>query len=170
MNGQSQVYRYPYLAAEGMLVNTSAVNPIEVFPGARALGTVYAGRWVWAATAPAGADKDGVVEQFVQNSAASGAPVGLTYRNLSAALPADKEYENAYNDGQPVPVAKSDAIWVKTATVATVGQKAFAVLADGTTKTGAAGATVGGAVETGWQVVALQSDGAIGDLIAISKI
>ena len=51
--------------------------------------------------------------------------------------------------------------WVRTATAATVGQKIFAVLADGTTKTGAAGATISGAVETSYWVASAADAGSI---------
>lgn len=40
--------------------------------------------------------------------------------------------------------------WARTLTAATIGQKIFAVLADGTIKTGAEGATIEGAVETNY--------------------
>jgi hypothetical protein len=169
MIGQKQVCRYPVLGVEGSLGTSSAVNPLEAVPGARAVGLVYAGRWVWGAALPEGAKTDGVVQRFVAN-AGTGKPLGISYRNIVGTLPADETALNAYQDGHPVPTMKADSIWVKTGTVATLDQKVFAVNADGTSKTGAAGATVEGAVETDWKVVALQSDGAIGDLILISKI
>lgn len=52
--------------------------------------------------------------------------------------------------------------WVKTAGVATVGQKIFAKLSDGSITTGAAGATISGYVETKFVV---GSAGAAGELI-----
>jgi hypothetical protein len=159
------------MAYEGMLASTAAINPTEIIPGARASGIVKAGLWAWAAASPAGAATDKVLEQFVANTSASSVkPIGLVYRESIAALPADQEYSTQYNDGQPVPVAKGASFWVKTATAATVGQKAFAVIADGATKTGAAGAAITGAVETDWEVKALQASGAVGDLILISKV
>ena len=60
--------------------------------------------------------------------------------------------------------AKGD-FWAVAKTVAVIGQKVFAVIADGTIKTGAAGAAVAGAVETDFKVV---TAGAIGELIIIS--
>jgi hypothetical protein len=54
--------------------------------------------------------------------------------------------------GQPVTLMSAGDFWAKTLTTATVGQKVFAVLADGTIKTGAAGATIAGAIETKWFV------------------
>jgi hypothetical protein len=168
MPNQSQVYVMPPQAEEGSLASTAYVNPTEVIPGLRAASDVAVGKWVWAATAPAGSNLERTIQQFGANTG-SGLPLGLCYRVKAAALPYDQLASNIYKAGQPIPVAKGDAFWVKTATAATVGQKVFAVLADGTTKTGAAGATVSGAIETSFSVVALQNAGAVGDLILISK-
>lgn len=56
--------------------------------------------------------------------------------------------------------------WVESSTVATVGQKVFASITNGSIATGAAGATISGYVETDWYV----SQGApVGDLVIISS-
>ena len=68
-------------------------------------------------------------------------------------------------EGSTVTVVLSGERWVLSGTAATAGQKVFAVKADGSVKTGAAGATVTGAVETKWTVV---RGGAAGEVIAIS--
>lgn len=69
-------------------------------------------------------------------------------------------------DGSPLSVICKGDVYVTTLTAATRGQKVFAVLADGTIKTGAAGATVDGAVETSWYVV---SSGDANSIIIISN-
>jgi hypothetical protein len=56
--------------------------------------------------------------------------------------------------------------WVKSSTVAAVGQKVFSSTTDGTIATGAAGATVAGHVETDWYVA---QGAAVGDLVIISS-
>ncbi|MGG2139980.1 structural cement protein Gp24 [Symbiopectobacterium sp. RP] len=56
--------------------------------------------------------------------------------------------------------------WVESKTVATVGQKVFASVTDGSIATDAAGATVTGHVETDWYV---SQGAAVGDLVIISS-
>lgn len=170
MPNQTKVYQIPPYAEEGSLGSTAYVNPIEVIPGVRASGTVYAGRWVWSAN-DLGSIEERVVEQFGANTG-SGTDdlLGLCYRNITAFLPTTTGATLGYTEGQPIPVASGSAFWVKTKTQATIGQKVFAVLADGTTKTGAAQASIVGAVELDWMVVAVTSTGAVDELILISKI
>lgn len=173
INGQQNVFQIQPFAEEGSLASSAYVNPTEVVAGVRAVGIVYSGRWVFRATPPTGFETDRMAESFGSNNGTgltAADILGICYRNQVAALPADENASLGYNDGQPIPVAKADAFWVRTTTVATVGQSVFAVLADGTTATGAAGATIAGAVEVaGWKVVALQASGAVGDLICIAK-
>ena len=69
--------------------------------------------------------------------------------------------------GSGVSVIKKGYVYVAATAAATVGQKVFAVLADGTVKTGAAGATVSGAVETDWSVMTPAT--AAGDIIVIGN-
>ena len=58
-------------------------------------------------------------------------------------------------------------MWATADTTVTRGMKAFATLADGSIQFAAAGATVTGAVETGW---AAFTAGATGDLVMISNV
>lgn len=169
MPNQESVYVMPPLAVEGSL--GSAVLPAELIPGARAKSNILAGRWVWAAAAPTGANLERLVQQWVENTG-SGSPAGIAYRVKVGTLPCDQAAYNGYQAGQPAPVLtgeKGESVWVKTTTAATIGQKVFAVLADGTSATAAAGSTVEGAVETVFKVVAFQNDGSVGDLILIAK-
>jgi len=70
--------------------------------------------------------------------------------------------------GSGVSVIKKGYVYVAATAAATVGQKVFAVLATGAIKTGAAGASVSGAVETDWSVLTPAS--AAGDIIVIGNI
>lgn len=70
--------------------------------------------------------------------------------------------------GSGVSVIKKGYVYVAATAAATVGQKVFAVLATGAIKTGAAGATVSGAVETDW--IVLTPATAAGDIIVIGNI
>lgn len=70
--------------------------------------------------------------------------------------------------GSGVSVIKKGYVYVAATAAATVGQKVFAVLATGAIKTGAAGATISGAVETDWSVLTPAT--AAGDIIVIGNI
>lgn len=70
--------------------------------------------------------------------------------------------------GSGVSVIKKGYVYVAATAAATVGQKVFAVLATGAIKTGAAGASVSGAVETDWSVLTPAT--AAGDIIVIGNI
>ena len=67
--------------------------------------------------------------------------------------------------GFAVEVAERGEFFAKSAYAATLGQKVFATLADGTLQFGTAGATVTGAVETAFVVT---RGGAAGAVIKIS--
>ena len=67
--------------------------------------------------------------------------------------------------GLPVSIFDRGDFWVKSTTIATVGQKVFASDTDGTISTGAAGATVAGHTETNYTVA---SNGAVGVEIKIT--
>lgn len=87
-------------------------------------------------------------------------------REITNPLGIDVEASNTVPVGYPVSVEVKGDFFAVTATDATVGQKVFAVSADGTIKTGAAQATVEGAVETDFEVI---QAGAAGDVIIISN-
>ncbi|HGG5935697.1 TPA: hypothetical protein ACJI9R_003812, partial [Cronobacter sakazakii] len=85
----------------------------------------------------------------VATNTGTGAPSGFVHRDGQAAI---TEWlgasSNVIQAGREVTLMVAGDFWARTATAATRGQKIFAVLADGTIKTGAAGATISGAVET----------------------
>lgn len=70
--------------------------------------------------------------------------------------------------GSGVSVIVKGYVYVAATAAATVGQKVFAVLADGSIKSGSTGATISGAVETDWVVMTPAS--AAGDIIVIGNI
>jgi hypothetical protein len=166
MGLQTAVYQTPPLNEVGGLATTEYVNPISVVPACRVNGAANVGGFVWGATAPAGTNAN-PMEQFVTNSAVSGKPLGFVYRVQDVALPCANGYTLAIPSGQACPVAEKGRFFAVSATAATVGQKVYAVLADGTIKTDATGQTISGAVETDFVV---KTAGSIGDLIVIEAI
>lgn len=68
--------------------------------------------------------------------------------------------------GSGLSVIVKGYVYVKTTTAATVGQKVYAVLADGTIKTDSTGQTISGAVETDWVV---KTAGSANDTIVIGN-
>lgn len=79
----------------------------------------------------------------------TGEPSGFVHRDGQASITVWLgEASMLIQPGREVTLMTAGDFWARTATAATRGQKIFAVLADGTIKTGAAGATISGAVET----------------------
>lgn len=154
---QTSVSVYSGVGQAGQPASNTPIIAAAGGPGAfqaGASGLVMA-RFAWRnATNPLLLDNTGTGKPvgFVQNNA--NATIGYLQGN-SMTIPAGREAS---------PIVGGD-FWAVSATVATVGQKVFAVLADGTLKTGAAGATISGAVETDWYVA---SPAAVGDLLIIS--
>ena len=120
---------------------------------------VTAGRFVWPGT-------DAEHQAKINGT---GVPLGIVERLLVYpwACGADDTTTLALPDGSPLSVIIKGDVYVVTATAATVGQKVYAVLADGTIKTDATGQTVAGAVETGFTV---KTAGAAGDTIITSNL
>lgn len=99
------------------------------------------------------------------NNTGTGKPVGYVYNNANATIDFMQSNSLLITKGREASPIVGGDFWARAATIATVGQKVFAVLADGTLKTDAAGATVADAVETEWYVA---SAAAVGDLFVIS--
>jgi hypothetical protein len=101
------------------------------------------------------------------STAASGAPLGFLERNLSYA-----NYDFRSLGTMTVPkyanlnIAVKGDFYAVSSTAATAGQKVFATLADGSIQTGAAGASISGAVETSFSVI---TGGDAGENIIISN-
>ncbi len=143
---QNHVEIYP---ARGRAGQPASTNPIIAAAGGQdtfrsgANGAVMA-RFCWRdATNP-----------ILVNNTGTGKPLGFVFNNGTATLERVTDTASmSIRAGMAVtPIVKGDFLAVST-TAVTVGQKVFAVLADGTIKTDAPGATVAGAVETDWCAV-----------------
>lgn len=152
---QGQVNILPAIGVPGQHMSTNPL--VSTQKGYCAADTVTIGGFVWA-----------VNDAFVK-STGTGAPLGFAVREITNPLGYNESASNTVPKGFPVSVAVKGDFAVITATTATVGQSVFAVLADGTIKTDAAGGTVEGAVETDYKVVNINGGGAVGDIIVISN-
>ena len=140
---QTTVNTTPAPAVAGDFASANPNASVLAGPGAFVAGTGGAnvGVFGWA-------DANGLV-----TNAGSIVPTGFIHRDMQALIVTWlAEASMNIPAGQPVTLMSAGDFWAKTLTTATVGQKVFAVLADGTIKTGAAGATIAGAIETKWFV------------------
>lgn len=148
------VNTYPGIGIPGAY---ATINPIvstaKVYVASTACNI---GGFVWA-----DASKAGCV-----NPTGTDRPLGFAVREITNPLGIDVEASNVVPVGYPVSVEVKGDFFAVTLTKATVGQKVFAVLADGTIKTGAAQTTVEGAVETDFEVI---QAGSANDVIIISN-
>lgn len=156
---QEQVNTLPDIGVPGQHMSTNPL--VSTQKGYCAADTVNIGGFVWAVTV-------GENDAFVK-STGTGAPLGFAVREITNPLGYNESASNTVPKGFPVSVAVKGDFAVITATKATVGQSVFAVLADGTIKTGAAGETVIDAVKTDYKVVNINGGGAEGDIIVISN-
>lgn len=157
---QGQVNILPAIGVPGQHMSTNPL--VSTQKGYRAADTVTIGRFVWRAVT----EKEN--DAFVKSTGA-GAPLGFAVREITNPLGYNESASNTVPKGFPVSVAVKGDFAVITGTVATVGQSVFAVITDGTIKTGTAGATVENAVETDYKVVNINGGGAVGDIIVISN-
>lgn len=157
---QGQVNILPAIGVPGQHMSTNPL--VSTQKGYCAADTVTIGGFVWATTVK---NNDAFVK-----STGEGAPLGFAVREITNPLGYNESASNTVPKGFPVSVAvKGDFAVVVTGMTATVGQSVFAVLADGTIKTGIAGDKVEGAVETDYKVVNINGAGAVGDIIVISN-
>jgi hypothetical protein len=152
---QSQVNTY---AAPGVPGMKADMNTFDYHPNSlTAEAPIGVGTFVWRGSDPAAQGKYG----------GSGAPLGLVERNTVYPLYDIAEDGSAIvAEGETLTVATRGAFWALTTTAAIVGQSVFAKTADGSIAAADAGASVAGAVETGWIV---ESAGDIGDVIIIKR-
>lgn len=154
---QKTVNTYPGIGIPGAY---AAINPIvSTAKGYVASAACNIGGFVWA-----DADKKG--KEGCVKPTGTCRPLGFAVREITNPLGIDVEASNTVPVGYPVSVEVKGDFFAVTTTDATVGQKVFAVLADGTIKTGDAQETVEGAVETDFEVI---QAGAAGDVIIISN-
>lgn len=158
---QGQVNILPAIGVPGQHMSTNPL--VSTQKGYCAADTVTIGGFVWAVT-----EKEN--DAFVKSTGTgTGAPLGFAVREITNPLGYNESASNTVPKGFPVSVAVKGDFAVITGTDATVGQSVFAVLADGTIKTGTAGSTVEGAVETDYKVVNINGGGAVGNIIVISN-
>lgn len=155
---QKSIKNFP---ANGVPGDKATLNPAVYTVGTPLAETaVNVASFVWPSTTPGFAKQSG-----------TGVPLGFVGR-VQAYYNYDLKDGGTLTVpiGSELTVARRGDFYAVALTAATVGQKVFAVLADGTLKTGAAGATISGAVETPWTVTDLAGDnGAVGTLITISN-
>lgn len=158
---QGQVNILPAIGVPGQHMSTNPL--VSTQKGYCAADTVTIGGFVWAVTVK---NNDAFVKS---TGTGTGAPLGFAVREITNPLGYNESASNTVPKGFPVSVAVKGDFAVVTRTAATVGQSVFAVLADGTIKTGTAGGEVEGAVETDYKVVNINGGGAEGDIIVISN-
>lgn len=156
---QGQVNILPAIGVPGQHMSTNPL--VSTQKGYCAADTVNIGGFVWAAN---GKNNDAFVK-----STGTDAPLGFAVREITNPLGYNESASNTVPKGFPVSVAVKGDFAVITKTEATVGQSVFAVLADGSIKTGAAGDTIKDAVETDYKVVDINGVCAVGDIIVISN-
>jgi hypothetical protein len=154
---QGQVNILPAIGVPGQHMSTNPL--VSTQKGYCAADTVTIGGFVWAV-----AENDAFVK-----STGTGAPLGFAVREITNPLGYNQPASNNVPKGFPVSVAVKGDFAVITRTAATVGQSVFAVLANGSIKTGTAGDTVDDAIETDYKVVNINGGGAEGDIIVISN-
>lgn len=158
---QRQVNILPAIGVPGQHMSTNPL--VSTQKGYCAADTVTIGGFVWAVTV----DKN---DAFVKSTGEGKvAPLGFAVREITNPLGYNQPASNTVPKGFPVSVAVKGDFAVITGTDATVGQSVFAVLTDGSIKTGTAGETVEGAIETDYKVVNINGGGAVGDIIVISN-
>lgn len=156
---QGQVNTLPAIGVPGQHMSTNPL--VSAQKGYCAADTVTIGGFVWAATK----DKNSA---FVK-STGEGAPLGFAVREITNPLGYNQPDSNTVPQGFPVSVAVKGDFAVITRTEAQVGQRVFAVRADGSIKTGAVDTTKNDVVETDYKVVNINGSGAVGDIIVISN-
>ena len=156
---QGQVNILPAIGVPGQHMSTNPL--VSTQKGYCAANTVTIGGFVWAVTV------DGN-DAFVK-STGTDAPLGFAVREITNPLGYKESASNTVPTGFPVSVAVKGDFAVITNTIATVGQSVFAVLEDGSIKTGKKSASIEGAVETDYKVVNINGSGAKGDIIVISN-
>ena len=157
---QQTINRNPPVGLEGGFASVSNTHNVLAGSGqfvADASGVVM-GRFAYA----------NIATGKVTNAKVVGAPVGFVRTGDNTAVITGWQQASTMTipGGYGVTLYDRGDFWVKTKTVATVGQAVFADDVTGEISTGAVGATVAGSTEVPHFKVA--SPGAVGDLIKIS--
>lgn len=137
---QSNVNQYPAPAVEGDFASDNPWASVDAGQGAFVAGSsgVVVGRFGWAAS-------DGTV-----SNTGTGVPTGFVHRDLQALnFNLLSQATMTIPEGYAVTLMSAGDFWARCGSPATVGQKVFASLADGTLLADTAGASVGAASVTG---------------------
>lgn len=154
MEFKKTVKTYPGIGIPGAY---AAINPIvSTAKEYIAIAACNIGGFVWADEKKEGCVKPNGTDR----------PLGFAVREITNPLGIDVEASNTVPVGYPVSVEVKGDFFAVTTTAATVGQKVFAVLADGTIRTEAAKKNVEGAIETDFEVI---QAGDANDVIIISN-
>lgn len=156
---QGQVNILPTIGVPGQHMSTNPL--VSTQKSYCAANTVTIGGFVWATTVK---NNDAFVK-----STGEGVPLGFAVREITNPLGYNESASNTVPKGFPVSVAVKGDFAVVTGTEASVGQIVFAVLKDGSIKTGQKGENIDGGVETDYKVVNVNGGGAVGDIIVISN-
>jgi hypothetical protein len=155
---QTEVNIYQAPGREGSFASCNAA--FAVVPPAEGFRTgkdgVTMARFVW---------RDASNDVLVNNTG-TGAPLGFVGNEMTGIIGVLDATTMHIYQGAQVSVYMTGDFWGRSATETTIGQKVFAVLADGSIKTGAAGATVDGAVETPFVVM---TSAAVGEIFKFSS-
>jgi hypothetical protein len=164
----STVQKYP---AKGVPGQKASLNPVVYTDRNYIAGddAVTVGNFVWAdPDNPEPADYHGSGILAALSTGTAGVfPLGIVENTLTFV---NDDLRSAGTlvvpKGFNLTTARRGDFFVVASTAATIGQKLFATLADGSIQTGAAGATIAGAIETPWKV---EEGGAAGELITVSN-
>lgn len=157
---QKQVNVEPAFGIPGQFASNNPYATFVAGEGALVAGTngVVVAAFAWA-------DSE---TRAVYNSAPSGdevAPDGFVFNDGTASIANIYDESNmTFPEGYMVTLMVAGDFYAVTTTVATVGQKVFASLSDGTISTAAPGGTVSGSIETEFYV---RQAGVAGDIIKI---
>ena len=156
---------------KGMPGDKASLNPV-VYTDRNCIAgdeAVTVGNFVWRDPSdpdPADAHGAGVCTALSTGSAGA-LPLGIVENTLSFV---NDDVRGAGTltvpKGAALSTVRRGDLYVVASTAAAKGQKLFAVLADGSIMTGAAGAALAGTVETPWVVT---GGGAAGELITVSN-
>lgn len=150
----------------GRVGTKASENPVIYAAGQTVAGDngVEAGLFAWGKYPT---ETTGVYNPVKYSNAGTGKPGGIiSGETVQTYLNINEESTMKFAKGNDVLVMVQGDIFVKSETVATAGQKVFANLVDGKIKTGVAGATIEGAIETDFKVL---TTGEVGDIIIISN-
>ena len=164
----------PGVATIGAMADYNNTTPIDHNPQLRAaIDGIKVGGFVWRTTNPSGSEIERQSQAWATNTG-TGKPAAFVYLNRTLSIPHNAGSTLSYTLGANLAAAVKGAFYALATGTAAVGQKVFATLADGAIQTGAAGATISGAVETDFEVKSVvaqnMADGTSANLMIIANV